>query len=178
VRRGRRIRSALVTSALLGLGAGSVLLFTTLGFQFFEVPSSSMLPTLKVGDRILVQKVGLNRSHLHAGEIVVFTRPPNDHVDVNITDVVKRIVAGPGQMVSSSGGNLVVNGRVVPERFLPRGMPTTGVTPQIVPAGDYFVMGDNRTDSYDSRFFGPIKASSVVGRVVAQVWPPSAFRIF
>lgn len=177
-RRGRRIRAAVSFGVFLALGLAAVLVFSVFGFQFFEVPSGSMLPTLRIGDRILVRKIALDRADLHAGQIVVFRRPPYDTVDVNIADVVKRIVAVPGQTVSSSGGHLLVNGRVVSEGYLPKGTSTTNVPREVVPSGDYFVMGDNRGDSYDSRYFGPIKATSVIGVVVAQVWPPWAFRIF
>lgn len=177
-RRVRRVRWALVNTAVLAVGVAAVLLLTRFAFQFFEVPSASMAPTLAVGDRIFVQKMGLDVAHLHVGDIVVFRRPPTDHVDTNIADVVKRIVAVGGQVVSSAGGHLLVDGHIAPEPYLRPGVLTAGVRTQVVPAGEYFVMGDNREDSYDSRFFGPIKASSIVGRVVAQIWPLSKVEIF
>lgn len=177
-RRARRARWALVNTAVLAVGLAVVLLLTRFAFQFFEVPSASMAPTLAVGDRIFVQKVGLDFAHLRAGDIVVFRRPPTDHVDTNIADVVKRIVAVGGQVVSSANGHLLVNGHVVSEPYLRPGVLTAGVRTQVVPAGEYFVMGDNREDSYDSRFFGPIKARWIVGRVVAQIWPLSKIEIF
>ncbi len=177
-RRVRRIRSAVGISIALAVGPLAVLSFTESGLQFFEVPSPSMSPTLRVGDRILARKAGLDRQHMHIGDIVVFKRPATDRVDTNIADVVKRIVALPGQRVSSSGGVLLVNGTAVVQTYLPKGTATTNVTPEVIPKGDYFVMGDNRPDSYDSRYFGPIEATSIVGKVVAQVWPPGAFHIF
>lgn len=177
-RRVRRARWALVNGAVLGVGVVVVLMVTRFAFQFFEVPSASMAPTLAVGDRIFVQKMGLDLAHLKVGDIVVFKRPPGDHVDTSIADVVKRIVAVGGEVVGSAHGHLVVNGRVVAQPYLAPGVRTTGVRTQVVPAGDYFVMGDNRPDSYDSRFFGPIPASSIVGRVIAQVWPLTKIELF
>lgn len=162
----------------LSLGAVLATLVKVLAFQFFAVPSASMAPTLQVGDRILVEKFDVNRGHLHPGDIVVFRRPPSDQVDPNIADVVKRVVALPGQVVGSSNGHLIVDGQAAAEAYLPSGAVTTKVPTERIPAGQYFVMGDNRQDSYDSRFFGPVTGSSVVGRVVAQVWPPWAFHLF
>ncbi len=163
---------------LVGLCVAVVLALTRFAFQFYAVPSASMLPTLAVAGRIWAQKIGINVEHLSAGTIVVFKRPPTDHLDPNIADVVKRIVAVPGDVVSSAGGHLLVDGQVVREPYLRPGTATTGVVSQVVPPGDYFVMGDNRGNSYDSRFFGPIPATSIVGKVVAQVWPPSELRAF
>jgi signal peptidase I len=163
---------------LVGICVAVVLALTRFAFQFYAVPSGSMLPTIAVGGRIWVQKMGVNVEHLSVGEIVVFKRPPTDHLDTDIADVVKRIVALPGDVVSSAGGNLIVDGQVVREPYLRPGTATTGVVRQVVPPGHYFVMGDNRTYSYDSRFFGPIPATSIVGTVVAQVWPPSELRVF
>jgi len=177
-RKKRRRRSAVGLVVALAVGAVLATLVKVLAFQFFEVPSASMAPTLQVGDRILVQKFNINRGQLHPGDIVVFHRPPTDQVDPNIADVVKRVVALPGQVVGSSNGHLIVDGQAAAEPYLPPSAVTTKVPTERVPAGHYFVMGDNRQDSYDSRFFGPIQGSSVVGRVVAQVWPPWAFRLF
>lgn len=173
----RQRRSAIGGSVLVCLGVVLAILVKVLAFQFFAVPLASMAPTLQVGDRILVQKYDINRDQMSPGTIVVFRRPPTDHVDPNISDVVKRIVALPGQVVGSSNGHLMVDGRVVVESYLPPGTVTNNVPTQRVPAGEYFVMGDNRQDSYDSRYFGPISAQSIVGQVIAQVWPPWAFHL-
>ncbi|MGH9071788.1 MAG: signal peptidase I, partial [Acidimicrobiales bacterium] len=88
-RRNKRARWAALNAAVLGAGVAVVLFLTQFGFQFYRVPSGSMEPTLVVGDRIWVQRVGLDTAKLHAGDIVVFRRPPADHVDTSISDVVK-----------------------------------------------------------------------------------------
>jgi signal peptidase I len=138
--------------------------------QSYFIPSASMEPTLLVGDRILVNKLGY---HLHAvgrGDIVVFAQPPKE-VDPAIKDLVKRVIGLPGDVIWSSQGRVYVNGQPLSEPWLVPGTVTTGLTRQTVPAHRYFVMGDNRPDSEDSRFFGPIAGSLVVGRVVVRIWP-------
>jgi signal peptidase I len=165
--------AALVVAAvLLALGV------RTFGYQTFWIPSTSMVPTLQKGDRILVQKAFFSWHDLHRGDIVVFARPPRDHCGgAADDDLVKRIIALPGQTIYSAGNTLYVNGRPLAEPYLPRidplGPPIPDASrlhPFRVPAGDFYVLGDNRQISCDSRFWGPIKGSSIVGRVVLLLW--------
>jgi len=139
----------------------------------FEIPSSSMAPYLKPGDRVLVSKLSYRIHTLHRGDVIVFDRPLpflNEH------HLIKRVVALPGETVESRDGKLYVNDRELPERYLPAGTRTDGVTKQKVPAGNYWVMGDNRTNSADSRFFGPMRRDLVVGRAFFHLWrPPFGF---
>ena len=147
-------------------------------FQAFSIPSTSMVPTLHVHDRILVQKAFFNWHQLREGDIVVFTHPPRDHCPGPArTDLVKRVIALPGQTIYSAGGILYVDGRRLREPYLPPhdplGPPIPGATrqdPFHVPLGQFYVMGDNRAISCDSRFWGPVKGSSIIGRVVMLVW--------
>ena len=132
----------------------------TFVFQVFSIPSTSMVPTLDVYDRILVQKAFFNWHQLHEGDIVVFTHPPHDHCGgPAAADLVKRVIALPGQTVYSAGGILYVDGRRLSEPYLPPrdplGPPIPGATrrdPFHVPRGEFYVMGDNRAISCDSRF--------------------------
>jgi signal peptidase I len=150
-------------------------------FQAFWIPSSSMEPTLGEGDRILVWKAFFTWHDVRQGDIVVFTHPPRDHCPGPAdSDLVKRVVALPGQAIYSSGGSVYVDGRRLPEAYLPPhtspGPPIPGATrqaPFVVPAGDFYVMGDNRQVSCDSRFWGPIAATSVVGTAVLLFWHDS-----
>jgi signal peptidase I len=150
----------------------------TFVFQAFSIPSSSMVPALDVHDRILVQKAFFNWHRVRRGDIVVFTHPPRDHCPGPArTDLVKRVIALPGQTIYSAGGILYVDGRRLREPYLPPndplGPPIPGATrqdPFRVPGGDFYVMGDNRAISCDSRFWGPIKGSSIIGRVVMVLW--------
>ena len=161
-----------VVVVLLALGV------RTFGYQTFWIPSTSMVPTLQKGDRILVQKAFFNWHNLHQGDIVVFARPPRDHCGgAADDDLVKRIIALPGQTIYSAGNTLYVNGRPLAEPYLPRidplGPPIPDASrlhPFRVPAGDFYMLGDNRQISCDSRFWGPIKGSSIVGRVVLLLW--------
>jgi signal peptidase I len=150
----------------------------TFVFQIFSIPSTSMVPTLHVHDRILVQKAFFNRHQLRQGDIVVFTHPPRDHCPGPAGgDLVKRVIALPGQTIYSADGILYVDGRRLREPYLPQydplGPPIPGATrqdPFRVPRGEFYVMGDNRAISCDSRFWGPIKGSSIIGRVVMLLW--------
>jgi signal peptidase I len=149
--------------------------------QMFYIPSGSMLPTLQIGERIVVDKLSY---HLHAverGDIVVFRRPPLEQVDYS--DLVKRVIGLPGETISAVGGRVYIDGKPLDEPWLPRPLPTTSPSPLpqgfslnhpfTIPAGEYYVMGDNRTDSEDSRYFGPISGSLIVGKMAFEVWPIS-----
>jgi signal peptidase I len=174
-RRRRTVAELAVTvivAALLAVGTRAFVL------QAFWVPSSSMVPTLQQGDRILVLKAFFNWHDLHQGDIVVFARPPRDRCGgPTDEDLVKRVIALPGQTIYSSGNTVYVNGRPLAEPYLPRvdplGPPVPDATrlhPYRVPAGEFYMMGDNRQVSCDSRFWGPVKGSSIVGRVVLLLW--------
>ena len=159
-------------------------LLRTYVIQSFYIPSPSMVPTLQVGDRIMVNKLSYDLHAVHRGDIVVFKRPPLEMQD--FPDLVKRVVGLPGETISSKDGHVYIDGKLLPEPWLPPGPQSyTGALPDDqnpqfnmpgpvhIPAGEYFVMGDNRTDSEDSRFFGPIPKSLIVGRAIAVVWPLS-----
>lgn len=136
--------------------------------QTFFVPSTSMYPTLQIGDRILVQKIGFG---LPRGAIVVFHHPPNDTEPPLNEDLVKRIIGLPGETISSRGNTVLINGKPLAEPWLPKGTLLTNAIPKTtIPPGYYFMMGDNRGDSYDSRDWGPIPRSLIVGRVFLIVW--------
>lgn len=161
----------------------AALLIKTFAIQAFYIPSPSMVPTLKPGDRVLVNKLSYDFHSVRIGDIVVFRRPPAD-TTLGIDDLIKRVVALPGQTISVSGCKVFVNGKAEDQSYLPSGWQnptseyctvwTTSLpNPYKVPAGDYFVMGDNRKDSYDSRYWGPLPASYIVGRAFVRMWPPS-----
>jgi signal peptidase I len=136
--------------------------------QTFFVPTTSMVPTLQPGDRILVLKVGYSLSR---GAIVVFHHPKADTEGPLNEDLVKRVIGLPGETISSEGNTVYINGKPLAESWLPKGTQLgQAITKQKIPPGYYFVMGDNRTDSYDSRDWGPIPADSIVGRVFLIVW--------
>jgi len=165
----------------------------TLVAQAFYIPSLSMSPQLEVKDRIVVSKLSYRLHGVRRGDIVVFDAPPLLEVPkpprslprraaravlegVNVvkpttTEYVKRVIGLPGEQVSARGGGLYIDDRLLVEPYLPAGLRTDDFGPVAVPEGKLFVMGDNRGSSFDSRRFGAIDRSSLVGRVVVKVWP-------
>ncbi len=139
--------------------------------QTFDVPSGSMVPTLQIGDRFVVDKLS---STVHRGDIVVFRRAPGDH-DTQFADLVKRVIGLPGETISSVGDTILINGKPLAEPWLPK---LTGVCYQAaadvpttrIPPGQYFVMGDCRGDSSDSRAWGTLPASNIIGKATVIVW--------
>jgi signal peptidase I len=134
-----------------------------------------MEPTLQIGDRIVVDKLLFSPGSLHDGDIIVFSRPPGDTAgvcdDPTATDLVKRVVALPGQTIKSVGNTIYVDGHAQSEPYLaPSTQLGRAVKAERVPKGQYFVMGDNRALSCDSRYWGTIEGSTIVGRVMAVIW--------
>jgi signal peptidase I len=174
-RRRRRWRRALAETAITILVAALLAgLVRTFAFQTFWIPSSSMVPTIDVYDRVLVQKAFFTWHDVHEGQIVVFSHPPLDHC-LGEGDLVKRVIALPGQTIYSSGNSIYVNGRLLAEPYLPQYDPlgppiASSQHPYRVPAGEFYVLGDNRADSCDSRYWGPITGSSIIGKVVLTFW--------
>jgi signal peptidase I len=145
----------------------------------YRIPSASMENTLLIGDRVLVDRISWRFSQPERGDIVVFHPPFDGPV------LIKRIIGLPNDEISLSGGFVYINGRRLDEPYVRRlygrqepsepfsnGLPWSLQVPYKAPAGSYFVMGDNRTDSGDSREFGPIKREQFVGRAFAKYWPP------
>jgi signal peptidase I len=186
-RQRKRLRRALVETAVIILVAVLLAgLVRTFAFQTFWVPSASMTPTLGVYDRILVQKAFFTWHDVHEGDIVVFSHPPLDQCPgPQEGDLVKRVIALPGQTIYSSGESIYVNGQLLAEPYLPRYDPlgppiASSQHPYRVPPGEFYLLGDNRSDSCDSRYWGPVKGSSIIGKVVLVWWHDShpVFRRF
>jgi signal peptidase I len=156
----------------------------------YSIPSGSMEPTLQIGDRIVVDKLSYHLHGVDRGNIVVFTTPPNeDCAGPPVADLVKRVIGLPGETISLQDGNVYINGHLLPEPFLPADVRTDTYpgpsnngyalhNPYRIPAGDVFVMGDNRPESCDSRYWGPISESTIVGEVDLRIWPLSRIGFF
>lgn len=137
--------------------------------QPFYIPSSSMEPTLLPGDRVLVSKFMYRFTQPKPNDVVVFVAPESrDSVE---QDFIKRIVATAGMNVQVVNGKLVVNDKTRDEPFTRADNPTANYGPIIVPQGRVFVMGDNRANSRDSRFFGPVEKKELIGRAFFVYWP-------
>jgi len=138
-------------------------------FESFNIPTQSMVPFLEPGDRVLVSKLSYHLHAVHRGDVVVFS-PPKAALVLGKDKLIKRVIGLPGDVVESSNGHMVINGKLLPEPYLPRGVVTDGVKRQRIPAGSYWMMGDNRGDSADSRFFGTVRRSAIVGRAFFHLW--------
>jgi signal peptidase I len=165
------LRSALtlfVTVAAIGILTTSLRAYAV---QAFVVPSPSMTPTLQPGDRIIVDKLS---STIHRGDIVVFHRAPGDH-DPEYPILVKRVIGLPGETISQHGPTIYINGVPLAQPWLPQltgicTLPSKPVPTTIISPGQYFVMGDCRGDSEDSRYWRTVPVSNIIGKVTAIVW--------
>ncbi|MEY3511792.1 MAG: signal peptidase [Actinomycetota bacterium] len=151
--------------------------------QAFYIPSLSMYPTLREGDRVLVNKLSYRLHDVNRGDVIVFERPASE-TSSNIPDLIKRVVGLPGESISFIDGAVYVDGKRLDESYLSDGTVTssanapnkcTAEAPCVVPSGQVWVMGDNRSDSKDSRYFGSIDESTIVGRAFVTVWPLGRF---
>ncbi|MGD0311240.1 MAG: signal peptidase I [Acidimicrobiales bacterium] len=165
------IRSAL--SLLFIVAAVGILTFSIRAYavQDYIVPSGSMLPTLQIGDRIVVNKLS---STIHRGDIVVFNRAPGDH-DPEYPVLVKRVIGLPGETISSIGDTILIDGKPIAQPWLPalKGacyQAAANIHPTAIPMGQYFVMGDCRGISDDSRFWGTVPVGNIIGKVSAVIW--------
>jgi len=132
--------------------------------HIYSIPSESMVPTLEVGDQIVVTRY-FGGGAPERGQVIVFQSPQQpDEL------LVKRVVGIPGDLVDSRLGRVRIGGHTFPEPYLLRQAATGAIAPQIVPADCYFVLGDNRDDSVDSRSWGIVPRSLVVGRAQLVLW--------
>ena len=135
--------------------------------EAFYIPSQSMVPTLKVQDRVLVNKFIYRFSEPERGDIVVFRS-----VEGGGEDLIKRVVGVPGDEIAVRGGKLFVNGEPQREPYVNKKFPDRSTfAPTKVPEGHYFMMGDNRANSRDSRFFGPVPKKNIEGEAFLRFWP-------
>lgn len=170
-RRNRAIRSWALT---IVLALGITICVKTWFYQPYSIPSASMVPTLEVGDRVVVSKMNKDPGR---GDIIVFERPENDPASgPDAPDVlIKRVIGLPGDTVSASDGKVYVNGRPLREAYLPNGTITDMAESIDVPPNHYLVLGDNRRVSQDGRVFGPISKDLIVGRAILRIWPLNRF---
>jgi signal peptidase I len=161
--------------------------------QAFSIPSESMEPQLRVGDRVVVSRTSYHLHDPNRGDIIVFpspAAPPDDDGlveglandvlgavglgDRSDRELIKRVVGLPGETIEGRDGHVVIDGRVLIEPYLEPAVTTSDFGPIAIPEGEVFVMGDNRGNSRDSRFseVGTIEIDSIIGRAIARVWPP------
>ena len=171
------LRTALEWVVIIGGAVLAALLIKTFLLQAFYIPSASMEPTLMIHDRVLVNKLSYDMHEVHRGDIVVFRSPPGEGDD-KVKDLIKRVIALPGETVESRDGHILINGRPLDEPYLAPGVTTGPLEAHRIPPDHFWVMGDNRGNSRDSRFFGPIAKNAIIGRAFVRVWPVGRFHFF
>jgi signal peptidase I len=190
-------RSAAELVAIIAVALGLALAIQAFIVKPYEIPSASMEPTLRISQRILVDRIGMHFTTVHIGDIMVFHPPASETcADANqgangfsnsttACDVaqthestqtyVKRVVGLPGDHLSIRDGHVYRNGKREADDFT---IPCNGAgdcnfpTTITVPPDDYYMMGDNRPDSLDSRFWGPVPKPWLIGKAFLTYWPP------
>jgi signal peptidase I len=188
---GSLLELVLIVAVALGLALGIQAFLV----KPYRIPSPSMVPTLEIGQRVLVNRLGSRFTDPEIGDVVVFhppsgaeapsprcgartpagqpcAKPTGKRADVNF---IKRVVAGPGDRLAIDDGHVILNGKRQTERFAEPCGGGSGCNFRreiTVPAGHYFMMGDNRGSSDDSRFWGPVPRRWVIGGAFATYWPP------
>lgn len=172
---------------VIAVAVGAALLVRTFVLQQFYISGPSMESTLYSNNRVLVNKMSYKLHSIHRGDVVVFDRVTTNGSTVTHDDLIKRVIALGNDSIEVKSCEVFVNGVVVNEPYLDKNdvqQPDLGdrcrvvdMPKMTVPRGEIFVMGDNRPESFDSRSFGPIPESLVVGRAFAVIWPFSRIRL-
>jgi signal peptidase I len=192
-------RTSSIVELVLIIGVALGLAFAIQAFivKPYRIPSGSMEPTLSVGQRVLVNRIGMHFGSPHVGEIAVFHPPegaeqeqcgPAAHTvrlggaacdqplpQESSVNFIKRIVAGPGDTISIREGHVIRNGKREQDSYIRQCGSSSECnfpTPITIPAGHWFMMGDNRGESDDSRFWGPVPTGWIIGGAFATYWPP------
>jgi signal peptidase I len=191
--------SAIELAVIVGVALGLALAIQAFVIKPYRIPSGSMLPTLHINQRVLVDRIGSHFSSPGVGDIVVFHPPkqygqcanPNQGQNESGQDgaqacdtqqkqpssetFIKRVVGLGGDRLSIRSGHVIRNGIEEKDSYIVPcdGGGTCNFPATItVPRGDYFMMGDNRPDSEDSRFWGPVPKSWIIGKAFFTYWPP------
>lgn len=192
------VRSAIELIVIVAVALGFALVIQAFLVKPYEIPSGSMLPTLHIGQRVLVNRIGTHFSSPAVGDIIVFHPPasetcidPNQGASQNGAPLpsacdtvqhrassqtyIKRVVGVGGDRLSIQNGHVYRNGKREADSYAE---PCLGAgecnfpATITVPRGDYYMMGDNRPDSLDSRFWGPVPKAWVIGQAFMTYWPP------
>ena len=199
----RTVVYGLMIATWLPYAVGLALFLRSNVVEAFYLPTSSMAPSLVSGDRVLTKKLGIERASFERGDVVVFRNPQNRK-----QNFIKRIIGLPGESVEVKDGQLFINEQPLLREPIPDGDKSSAMkadgknafierhddrkytiltdakgdainTPkQTVPIGSYFVVGDNRGRSLDSREFGPIPRADIIGQVILNYWPSDSWKRF
>jgi len=154
--------------------------------QQFYISGPSMETTMFTNNRVLVNKLAYRIGDVKRGDVVVFDRATVNGNDVVHDDLIKRVIALGGETISIKSCIVYINGTILAEPYLPARdtemtdpqdrCSTVDILDVIIPQGEFFLMGDNRPQSYDSRMFGPITREMIVGRAFVIIWPVTQWR--
>ena len=160
-------------------------------FQAFYIPSGSMEDTLQINDRVMVNKLSFRFGEVKRFQVVVFDPANGDKPDESLpakiarnvlesiglatpeSDLIKRVIGLPGETVEVRNNKVFINDTAIAEPYLSKDVRMRNFGPVEVPEGEYFVMGDNRNSSQDSRIIGTIPEGDIIGRAFVIMWPPS-----
>ncbi len=166
-------------------GENIQILILALGLAFFirtfvaeprYIPSESMVPTLEIGDRLIVEKLSYYGHLPHRGDIVVFAPPPQLQEQGYQADqaFIKRVIGVPGDTVAIQNGRVFVNRELLTEAYIAE-PPNYPMSEIVVPSDELFVMGDNRNNSNDSHIWGFLPTANIVGHACFRFWPLERF---
>ena len=154
--------------------------------QQFYISGPSMETTMFTNNRVLVNKLAYQIGDVKRGDVVVFDRATVNGNDVVHDDLIKRVIALGGETISIKSCVVYINGTILAEPYLPARdtemtdpqdrCSTVDIVDTVIPEGEFFLMGDNRPQSYDSRMFGPITREMIVGRAFVIIWPVTQWR--
>jgi signal peptidase I len=155
----------LATAAILAFG------IRTFVAEARYIPSESMLPTLQVNDRLIIEKISYHFNNPKHGDVVVFN-PTDALKQKGFKDAfIKRVIGLPGDVVEVKNQKVYVNGKEIKEDYI-KDAPKYNYGPKTVPDDQYLVLGDNRNNSYDSHYWGFVPRENLIGRAVVRFWPP------
>ena len=157
---------------ILVLAVGLAIFIRTFVAEPRYIPSESMLPTLAVGDRLIVEKLSYYGHPPQRGDIVVFAPPPQLQEQGYLEDqaFIKRVIGLPGEKIEVTNGRVYVDGELLTESYIAEA-PNYGMSPMLVPPDRLFVMGDNRNNSNDSHVWGFLPQANIIGHACFRFWP-------
>jgi signal peptidase I len=160
----REIATTVATALVLALGLRTFIV------EARWIPSPSMVPTLAIEDRLIVEKVGYKFGKPQRGDIVVFNPTARLEREKYKDAFIKRVIGIPGDRVEVKNGKVFIDGKALKEGYIAE-VPLYTWGPQTIPPGEYLVLGDNRNNSYDGHFWGFVPQDKIVGKAVLRFWP-------
>jgi signal peptidase I len=166
---------AIALGTMISLGGISFLIYVRSTFEARYIPSASMEPTLQVNDRILINKLTYVSSNPKRGDIILLKPTPTLAKENFKFPLVKRIIGLPGEEIKMTQGKVYVNNQPLKEDYITEPAESE-FGPVVVPKDAYFVLGDNRNNAYDSRYWGFVPKDYLIGEATRIYWPPERMK--